>query len=170
MPEQAANEDQKPKVDGKRPGRPFRRGHTKKEFETKVVGLEAHTSSIGHAKYAAKFVSSCNEIILYVQEKYEQGAVIAEAMRTLVLKDITLPPYPKPKPGATTLEDGEAFLWQQEVTEKKKAIVKANDNKNRAYALVLGQCSPELTSKVKASNKFALAAKDQDVVELLKLI
>jgi hypothetical protein len=170
MPEQAANEDQKPKVDGKRPGRPFRRGHTKKEFETKVVGLEAHTFDIGHAKYAAKFISSRDEIILYVQEKYEQGAVIAEAMRTLMLKDITLPPYPKPKPGATTLEDGEAFLWQQEVTEKKKAIVKANDNKNRAYALVLGQCSPELTSKVKASNKFASASNDQDVVELLKII
>ena len=66
MPEQA--EDQKPKVDGKRPGRPFRRGHTKKEFETKVVGLEVHTFDIGHAKYAAKFISSRDEIILYVQD------------------------------------------------------------------------------------------------------
>jgi hypothetical protein len=141
-------EDQKPKVDGKKTGRrPFR--IPKKEFETKVVGLEKHTFDIGHAKYAAKFISSRDEIILYVQEKYEQGAVIAEAMRTLKLKNITLPPYPKPKPGATALKDGEAFLWQQEVTEKKKAIARANDNKNRAYALVLRQCSPELTSKVK---------------------
>ncbi len=91
-------------------------------------------------------------------------------MRTLKLKNITLPPYPKPKPGETALEDGEAFSWQQEVTERKKAIAKATDNKNRAYALVLGQCSPELTSKVKASNKFPSAVTDQDVVELLKII
>ena len=125
---------------------------------------------IGHAKYVAKFISSCDKIILYVQEKYEQGMVIAEVMRTMELKEIKLPKYPKPKAGATTLEDGEAFLWQQEVTERKKAIIKANDNKNRAYALVLGQCLPKLTSKVKASNKFASAATDLDVIALLKII
>ena len=51
-----AKEDQKPKVDGKRPARrPFR--IPKKEFETKVVGLEKHTFDIGHAKYAAKFIA-----------------------------------------------------------------------------------------------------------------
>ena len=162
-------QEQKPKVDGKKPNRrPFR--PMKKEFETKVVGLETHTFDIGHAKYAAKFIKSRDEIILYVQEKYEQGAVIAEAIRTMELKEITLPPYPKPKAGETSLQEGEAFLWQQEVTEKKKAIVKMTDNKNRAYALVLGQCSPELTSKVKASLKFPPAAKDQDVVALLQII
>jgi hypothetical protein len=59
MSEQA---DQKPKVEGKRSGRPFCRAQTKKEFETKVVGLETHTFDIGHAKYAAKFISSHNEI------------------------------------------------------------------------------------------------------------
>ena len=67
MSEQA-KEDLKPKVDGKRPARrPFR--IPKREFETKVVGLEKHTFDIGHAKYAAKFISSRDEIILYVQEK-----------------------------------------------------------------------------------------------------
>jgi hypothetical protein len=49
-------------------------------------------------------------------------------------------------------------------------MVRANDNKKRAYALVLGQCLPELTSKMKAFSKFAEAEKDQDVVELLKII
>ena len=72
--------------------------------------------------------------------------------------------------GATALEEGEPFLWQQEVTEKKNAISKATDNMKRAHALILGQCSPELTSKVKASTKFASAEKDQDVVALLKII
>ena len=78
-------QEQKPKVDGKKPNRrPFR--PMKKEFETKVVGLETHTFDIGHAKYAAKFIKSRDEIVLYVQEKHEQGAVIAEAMRTMTLK------------------------------------------------------------------------------------
>ena len=69
-----------------------------------------------------------------------------------------------------TLKEREVFLWQQEVTEKKKTMVKATDNKKRAYALVLGQCSPELTSKVKASSKFAVAERDQDMIALLKII
>jgi hypothetical protein len=100
-------QEQKPKVDGKKPNRrPFR--PMKKEFETKVVGLETHTFDIGHVKYAAKFIKSRDKVVLYMQEKYEQGAVIAEAMRTMTLTEITLPPYPKPKLGETSLQEGEA--------------------------------------------------------------
>jgi hypothetical protein len=47
-----SEQQQKPKVEGKRLRKPFR--PTKKEHTTKVIGLESHTFDIGDAKYAAK--------------------------------------------------------------------------------------------------------------------
>ncbi len=48
----------KPKIEGaKKFHRPMRAAGwpTKKEFVTKVLGLESHTFDIGNAKYAAKY-------------------------------------------------------------------------------------------------------------------
>ena len=73
-----------------------------------------------------------------MQKKYEKGVVIVEAMRKLEILVIELPKYPKPAAGET-LKEGDIFFWKQEVMEKKKAIVQANNNKKRAYVLVLGQ-------------------------------
>ena len=49
--------DAKPKIKGKRPHRrPARNGApARKEYASKVVGLESHTFDIGNAKYAAKY-------------------------------------------------------------------------------------------------------------------
>jgi hypothetical protein len=41
------------------------------------------------------------------------------------------------------------FLWQQDVQEAKKRITLLVEKKKRAYALVLGQCSMKLVSKIK---------------------
>ena len=62
----------KPKVDG---GKKNRRrygnseGTSRKEFTTKVVGIEEHTFDIGSPKYAAKFQKSLESIALHVQHQ-----------------------------------------------------------------------------------------------------
>jgi tRNA-dihydrouridine synthase len=40
----------------------------------------------------------------------------------------------------------------------------------RPYALVIGQCSPDLDSKLQGSDAFVQAEADQDVVQLLLVI
>ncbi len=52
----------------------------------------------------------------------------------------------------------------------KKQIVQLEENKKRAYALVIGQCSPDLNSKLQGSTAFVQAEADQDVVQLLLVI
>jgi hypothetical protein len=52
----------------------------------------------------------------------------------------------------------------------KKQIVQLEENKKRAYALVIGQCSPDLDSKLQGSTAFVQAKADQDVVQLLLVI
>ena len=49
----------------------------KKEFITKVLGLESHTFNIGNAKYVAKYKKTVDAITNYIQRKYKGGADIA---------------------------------------------------------------------------------------------
>ncbi len=44
------------------------------------------------------------------------------------------------------------------------------ENVKKAYALILGQCPPMLSSKIKGSDKYTDTSKDSDFVKLLKII
>jgi hypothetical protein len=52
----------------------------------------------------------------------------------------------------------------------KKQIIQLEENKKHVYALVIGQCSSNLDSKLQGSATFAQAKADQDVVQLLLVI
>jgi len=164
--------DAKPKVEGKRPARrPARSGApARREFVSKVVGLETHTFDIGNAKYAAKYQKSVDAIANHIQKEYKGGPEIAKAIRDLSLPTIVIPTYPTPATAGDPIDPGEVFLWQQDVTEAKKRKALLEENKKRAYALVLGQCSTDLESKIKGTDAYTRADADQDVVQLLKII
>ncbi len=53
---------------------------------------------------------------------------------------------------------------------RHQGIVLLAKNKKRSYALVLGQCSPELESKIKGTYSYVQADSDQDVVQILLII
>ena len=107
--------DTKPKIE-KKPGgrRPPRQqgGPTKREFTTKVLGLESHTFDIGNAKYAAKFKKSQDEVANYVQMEYKGGSDVAKAIRELALPVIDLPTYPVGTNGNPP-DPGVIYLWQR---------------------------------------------------------
>jgi hypothetical protein len=78
----------KPKIEGPKKFRqPMRAAGqpTKKEFVTKVLGLEIHTFDIGNAKYAAKYKKTVDAIANYMQREYKGGADIAKAIKELSL-------------------------------------------------------------------------------------
>ena len=62
------------------------------------------------------------------------------------------------------------YIWQQDVVAIKKQIVQLKENKKRAYALVIGQCWPDIDSKLQGSAMFVQAEANQDVVQLLLVI
>jgi hypothetical protein len=80
------------------------------------------------------------------------------------------PTYPTPSASGSPIDPGEVFLWQQDVTKAKKRKALLKENKKRAYALVLGQCSLDLESKIKGADAYTQADGNQDVVQLLKII
>jgi hypothetical protein len=83
---------------------------------------------------------------------------------------LQVPGYPKAKAGETTVDPGDIYIWQQDVATVKKQIVQLKENKKRPYALVIGQCSPDLDSKLQGSTAFVQVKADQDVVQLLLVI
>jgi hypothetical protein len=70
---------------------PQNAGPAKREFVTKVVGLQTHTFDIGNAKCAAKYQKSVEAIANHVQKEYKGGPEIAKAIRQLNLPMISNP-------------------------------------------------------------------------------
>jgi hypothetical protein len=156
-------EEQKPKVEGKRARRPTRA--YKKEYTTAAVGLEDDTFDIGHPKYTAKYKRSVDAITRHVQQDYKSGADVALAMRELVAPTVTMPTYPADP------NDQEAIqIWKEELHEKRTQSLQIEESKKRAYALVMGQCSPDLVSKIRGALTYMNVNASQDVIELLRLI
>jgi hypothetical protein len=152
------SDQQKPKIEGRRPRRPSRNvGPTKKEFVSTVVGLESHTFEVGKAKYTAKFQKSCDVIAIHIQRDCKGGANIAKAIRYLVLPTFPLPTYPVPEGNPAVIDPEKQYMCQQkaQATEKHENLLE--DNKKQAYALLTGQCSPEVVSKIKGSDLFKSA-------------
>jgi hypothetical protein len=83
----------KPKIKGARKyRRPTRAvGPIKKEFSTKVLGLESHTFDIGNVKYAAKYKKTVDSIANYIQREYKGWADIAKAIKELSLPSLQIP-------------------------------------------------------------------------------
>ena len=150
-------------MEGKKARRPPRA--YKKEYTTAMVGLEEHTFDIGHPKYAVKYERSVDAIARHVQQEYKSGADVALAMRELVAPTVTMPTYPADP------NDQEAIqIWKEELREKRTQSLQIEESKKRAYALVMGQCSPNLVSKIRGGSTYVNANSSQDVIELLKLI
>ncbi len=55
-------------------------GPTRKEYVTKVVGLESYTFDIGHAKFAAKYQKTVKAIANHIEKDYKGGPEIAKAL------------------------------------------------------------------------------------------
>ena len=162
----------KPKIEGARKyHRPMRAvGPIKKEFSTKVLGLENHTFDIGNAKYAAKYKKIINSIANYIQREYKGRANIVKAIKELSLPSLKIPGFPKARTGETIADPGDIYLWQPDAAAVKKQTVQLKENKKHPYVLVIGQCWPNLDSKLQGSAAFVQAKADQDIVQLLLVI
>jgi hypothetical protein len=135
---------------------------------TKVVGLESHTFNIGHAKFAAKYQKMVKAIANHIQKDYKGGPNIAKALQDLSLPVISIPNYPTDI--GRVVDPGMEYLCKVDVKEAKRKIALLDRNKKRTYALVVGQCLPELVSKIRGLDLYAQADTDQDAVQLLLII
>ena len=115
----------KPKIEGaKKFCLPMRAAGqpAKKEFVTKVLGIESHTFDIKNTKYVAKYKKTVDAIANYIQREYTGGTNIAKAIKALSLPTLQVPGYPKAKAGETAVDPGDVYIWQQDNAAVKKQI------------------------------------------------
>jgi hypothetical protein len=74
-------------------------------------------------------------------------------MRELQMPTMSLPSYSVGTTGSPP-DQGVIFLWQQDIQDMKKKILLLEENKKRAYALVMEQCSPKLKCKIQGSSGY----------------
>ena len=96
----------------------------KSDYKTKTAGLEEDTYDVREARFAAKFQKTTDNIALYVQRKYTDGASVAFDMKTMIAMIIALPPAP-----TSGASDSDTFIWKEEYKEakKKKIALEANN-------------------------------------------
>ncbi len=119
-------------------------GPARKEFLTKVLGLESHTFDIGNVKYTAKYQKTVDAFDNHIQKEYKGGPEIAKAIRDLSLPANDVPEHPRPSLTSAAINPGQVFLWQQDVTKAKKRITLLTKNKKSCTPLSLANAQQSL--------------------------
>ncbi len=143
--------DVKPKIKGARKyRRPARAaGPTKKDFSTKVLGLESHTFDIGNAKYAAKYKKTVDSIANYIQREYKGGADIAKAIKELSLPSLQIPGFPKARTGETVVDPGDIYLGSRMQPQSRSRLCNSRRTRSAHMRLSSGSARPTSTASYK---------------------
>jgi hypothetical protein len=166
--------DGKVKVEGKKFHRrnPNKATVTKdKEYLSSNAGVEKFTFDVGHPRHAARYQQSVEGLALYIQGNYTNGSSIAKSIRDLKLVKIDVDPYPVAEDGSGGSPDQrQVLMWTQTVNGQVKEQRMLAENVRKAYALIMGQCSPTLVNKIKGSDKYTEASNESNVIKLLEII
>jgi hypothetical protein len=151
---------------------------TRTSYKSKIAKLKDEVFDIGAASDPEKFSKSLKSIENYIQMNYKTCDNIPKAIQQL--KRPTLLDYPKqPTRAKYTNTSGKVdedefemakFAWKEDYKGMKYRKDKYKDNESNAWALVYGQCSPELKNKLEGKNGYDIAKADNNVVKLLIMI
>ena len=151
---------------------------TKTRYKSKIAKLGDEVFDIGAASDPAKFRKSLKSIENYIQMNYKTCDDIVKAIQQLKRPTLNYPKQPTRANYANAsgnVDEDEfemsKFDWKVDYKGMKYQKDKYKDNKLNAWALVYGQCSPELKNKLKGTSGYDNAkAPDSNVVKLLIMI
>jgi hypothetical protein len=151
------------------------RGHqtTTTKFRGNCTDLANYIFDCSDYKQADNYVTTLKRISEYVGSEYKHGGDIRSSLLNGVAYAIPLPTPPAAPvdPLAMTPEEHmNSLIFRGEVDQliKRRAIL--NDNIQKAYSLVLGQCTEFLQSKLKQQQTWNAVSTSQNAIDLLKLI
>jgi hypothetical protein len=123
-------------------------------------------------RQADTFVNTHNRIADYVGAEYREGGDIRSSIIHKAKIQIPIPINPTvvdPKvPTPDEIVARMIFKGELGTFIKRKSYL--NQNIQKAYALVIGQCTDLLQSKLKQQSQWTTISQDQDVIALLSLI
>ena len=111
------------------------------------------------------FKTTLKELALFVEKEHKGGQDIGYILREM--KDIKLT---EPTKLPTTADEYDKAVWAEDYEEYREKKRKLEELKSMTYALVLGQCSPGVMTKLEGQEKYAEVKANWDRVGLLQLI
>ena len=144
------------------PGRPY--APSRQRFEGETDALKGHVYDLIGSKSADLFITTTKHIAGYVGRTYTQGGDIRLAVENLTLPTLEGPTAP------TTTDALTVAIFREEVKEFVKRTKKLEENVQLLWALVWGQASDAVCTKLEARRDHEDMRQRSAGVELLNAI
>ena len=152
------------------------RSHQSSVASTKFHGdcpdLKDHIYDCSDYRQADKFHQTSKKLVEYVGREYTYGGDIASSLSNLRIFDIPIPDPPQPDdPTNLTAEDKQMEKLHEKRLEmclKREMVLM--DNIQKSYALILGQSTDLLQTKLKQQTEWDVISTERNGVDLLRLI
>ena len=147
----------------KRPAFPPKTGAAMmKKFVGRCNELEGHIFDCGQPKHADLCNTTMEEVLNLIRLNFKEGKMVA---RTIVSgKTITIKKLVKPTDGDKT----DLKIWKAKIKNYVSKESTYEQALQRAYGLVLGQCTQNMLANLKSLKEFEKFDKDANLLALLK--
>ena len=135
------------------------------KFKVNLTALEGYIFDFSDSKQANKFITAIKRISEHVGTKYKYGGYICSSIKNSTRFAIPLPVVP---------DDTVNALTRSVATNKIDLYVKRDgildENLQKAYSLIFGQCTELLNRKLKSSVNWDAMSSTYDMFALLEAI
>ena len=131
--------------------------------------LKDNVYTVGDAKQADRFAKTTENIVNYIQRTYDEGQDVMDAL--VNMEDVDFDEFePESEEAEADLTYMQKLILQAKVKEFMNRKNKYQHNMNKAYALILGQCTQGLKNKLETSVKWESIKTAHNPIWLLKAI
>ena len=142
------------------------------KFAGNCTDLKGQIFDCSNYKQADSYVNTVKWISKYIGTKYKHGGNIRASIMNEDVFDVPQPAVPAVADlnNPTTDEQFELQVYDKEIDAYVKQRSILADNVQKAYSLILGQCTDLLQLKLKQQANWANVSASQDAIQLLNLI
>ena len=133
------------------------------KLEGKTPNLKGHIYDCTNARQSDQFMKTTKEVAEHVGRTYKYGGDIRLAVMALKLPSFDLPPDL-----SNEATRGEIRIFKKTINEHHKRTTHLKENVKSLYAIVWGQCSNIMRTKVEAMDGFSVIEGAGDGIALLK--
>ena len=128
--------------------------------------LRKHIFDVGTIlKSQDLFGTTAKEIGEYISREYDDAGEFRNAFIDLRYAEVLTKPE---RPTAT--DQFTILIWTEEMKEYRKKLRNRKKNEEKAFPLLLGQCTPTIVQRIEASQRWNNISGANDVLGLLELI
>lgn len=143
------------------------------KFKGNCTDLSGYIFDCSDYKQADTFVNTLKRISEYVGAEYKHGGDIRSSIINEAKLTVPVPASPTAPVNADALtpeEEVASIIFKGELAEYIKRKSMLDDNVQKAYSLVIGQCTDLLQSKLKQQANWTTLSQEQDAIALISLI